>query len=110
LEDGSRWIQDKQIKQFPKDGRFQKVGGVGGLEALDMTKASERTDSALAIYNLDCAVVIAVAVVLMVQMAIDQIVDMITVGNRRVAAVRTMDMIRTMSRASVPTGACGRIL
>ena len=54
--------------------------------------------------------VIAVAVVLMVQMAIDQIVDMITVGNRRVAAVRTMDMIRTMSRASVATGACGRIL
>ena len=34
LEDGSRWIQDKQIKQFPEDRRFQKVGSVGGLEAM----------------------------------------------------------------------------
>ena len=58
----------------------------------------------------ECAVVIAVAVVLMMQMAIDEVVDMITVWNSFVTAVRSVHVRGVVAGAGVSTGACGGVV
>ncbi len=59
--------------------------------------------------DLDRTVVIAVIAMWMVQMAVDEVVDMIAVRHRFVAAARSMDVTRFMSRASVVGRAAVRI-
>ena len=51
--------------------------------------------------------IVAVAIVLMVQMAIDEIVDVIAMRNRFVSAVRTMNMCFIVSTAIMPAGTGG---
>ena len=46
--------------------------------------------------------VVAVAVMRMMQMAIDQVVDMISMGYGRMPAPRPMHVLCTMSPANVP--------
>jgi hypothetical protein len=58
----------------------------------------------------ECAVVIAVAVVLMMQMAIYEVVDMITVWNSFVTAVRSVHVRGVVAGAGVSTGACGGVV
>ena len=48
--------------------------------------------------------IVAVAIVLVVQMAIDEIVDVIAMRNRFVSAVRTMYMCCIVSTAIMPAG------
>lgn len=54
--------------------------------------------------------VIAVAVVLMVQMPIHEVVDMITVRHGFVTAVGSVHVRRIVAAAGVSTGACGRVV
>ena len=51
--------------------------------------------------------IVAVAVVRMVQMTIDEIIDVIAMRNRFVSAVRTMDMRCIVSTAIMPAGTGG---
>lgn len=51
--------------------------------------------------------IVAVTIVLMVQMAIDEIVDVIAMRNRFVSAVRTMYMRCVVSTAIMPAGTGG---
>jgi hypothetical protein len=53
--------------------------------------------------------IIAVAVVRMVQVAIDEVIDVIAVGNGRVTAVRTVHMIGSVPLANVAARAAIRI-
>ncbi len=46
------------------------------------------------------------AVVLMVQMAVDEIIKVVTVGDKRVATVFPMDMARFVTTARMTLGAC----
>lgn len=48
--------------------------------------------------------IVAVAIVLMMQMIIDKIVNVIAMRNRFVSAVRTMDMCCIVSTAIMPAG------
>jgi hypothetical protein len=52
-------------------------------------------------------VVVAVVAVLMMQVPVDQVVDVITVGYCRVSAVRAVDMVRVMATALVGSTALG---
>jgi hypothetical protein len=45
----------------------------------------------------------------MMQMAIDEIIDMVTVGNRRMSAARTMNMVLVMPLADMAPRASRRI-
>ena len=51
----------------------------------------------------DIAVVVAVAIVLMMQVAIDKVIHVVAVRHRRVSAIRTMNMVRCMPAARMPT-------
>ena len=51
--------------------------------------------------------IVAVAIVLVVQMAIDEIVDVIAMWNRFVSAVGAMDMRCIVSAAIMPAGTGG---
>ena len=51
----------------------------------------------------DIAVVVAVAIVLMMQVAIDKVIHVVAVRHRRVSAIRTMNMVRRMPAARMPT-------
>lgn len=52
---------------------------------------------------------VAVAVVLVVEVAIDQVVNVVAMGDRFVAAVRPVNVGGVMAGAGVTTGAVGRI-
>jgi hypothetical protein len=54
--------------------------------------------------------VVTVAIVLVVQVTVDEVVDVIAVGNCGMSATWAMDMVRAVGRATVPPGACRRIL
>ncbi len=54
--------------------------------------------------------VVAVSVVLVVQMPIDQIVDMVAMRHSRVTTTRTMNMLRAVARAFMASGARIRVL
>jgi len=56
-------------------------------------------------YNLYLSMVIAVPIVLVMQMAIDQIVDVITVGDCRMPAPRSVNVVGAVSRADMTSGA-----
>jgi len=59
--------------------------------------------------NLDFSMVVAMTIVWMVQMPIDQIIDVVAVRNRWVSASRPMHMVGAVARAGMPPGATGRI-
>jgi hypothetical protein len=54
--------------------------------------------------------VVAVSVVLVVQMPIDQIVDMVAMRHGRVTTTRTMNMLRAVARAFMASRARSRVL
>ncbi len=56
-------------------------------------------------YHFDRAVVVAMTVVGVVQMAVDEVVHMVAVRNGFVAAVRAVGMVGPMAFARVPLGA-----
>ena len=67
------------------------------------------TANCLGADNLKLAVVVAMPAVRVVQVAIDQIVDVITVRNRRVSAIWAMNVAECMTRTSVLRSAGRRI-
>jgi hypothetical protein len=54
--------------------------------------------------------VITMAIVLMVQVAIDQVVDVVTMGNGFMATSRTVDMVSCMAAAIVTLRTISRVL
>jgi hypothetical protein len=57
------------------------------------------------LHDGDITVVIAVAIVLMMEMAIDEVIDMVAVRHRRMPATWTMNMVSRMPTARMPAGA-----
>jgi len=54
--------------------------------------------------------VVAVAIVLVVQVAIDQVIDMVAVRDRRVSASRSVHVIGRVGRAGMSAGAGGWVM
>jgi hypothetical protein len=54
--------------------------------------------------------VVAVAIVLVVQVAIDQVIDMVAVRDRRVSASRSVHVVGRVGRADMSAGAGGWVL
>lgn len=57
------------------------------------------------LHDGDITVVIAVAIVLMMEMAIDEVIDMVAVRHCRMPATWTMNMVSRMPTARMPAGA-----
>lgn len=60
--------------------------------------------------DLELSMVVAVAIVLMVQVAIDQVIDMVAVRDRRVSASRSMHVVGRVGRAGMSAGAGGWVM
>lgn len=60
--------------------------------------------------DLELSMVVAVAVVLMVQVAIDQVIDMVAVRDRRVSASRSVHVVGRVGRAGMSAGAGGWVM
>lgn len=60
--------------------------------------------------DLELSMVVAVAVVLMVQVAIDQVIDMVAVRDRRVSASRSVHVVGRVGRADMSAGAGGWVM
>ena len=55
--------------------------------------------------DLELSMVVAVAIVLVVQVAIDKVIDMVAVRDRRMSATRAVHMIGRVGRADMSAGA-----
>lgn len=60
--------------------------------------------------DLELSMVVAVAIVLVVQVAIDQVIDMVAVRDRRVSASRSMHVVGRVGRAGMSAGAGGWVM
>ena len=60
--------------------------------------------------DLELSMVVAVAIVLVVQVAIDQVIDMVAVRNRRVSASRSVHVVGRVGRAGMSAGAGGWVM
>jgi hypothetical protein len=60
--------------------------------------------------DLELSMVVAVAVVLMVQVAIDQVIDMVAVRDRGVSASRSVNVVGRVGRADMSAGAGGWVM
>jgi hypothetical protein len=60
--------------------------------------------------DLELSMVVAVAIVLVVQVAIDQVIDMVAVRDRRVSASRSVHVVGRVSRAGMSAGAGGWVM
>lgn len=60
--------------------------------------------------DLELSMVVAVAIVLVVQVAIDQVIDMVAVRDRRVPASRTVHVVGRVGRAGMSAGAGGWVM
>lgn len=60
--------------------------------------------------HLKLSMVIAVAIVLVVQVAIDQVIDMVAVRDRRVSASRSVHVVGRVGRAGMSAGAGGWVM
>jgi hypothetical protein len=60
--------------------------------------------------DLELSMVVAVAVVLMVQVAIDQVIDMVAVRDRGVSASRSVHVVSRVGRADMSAGAGGWVM
>lgn len=63
----------------------------------------------LVAHHADLTMVVAMTVVLVMQVSVDQIIDVIAMGNGWVPATWAMDMLRTVAHAVVAAGASSRI-
>jgi hypothetical protein len=60
--------------------------------------------------DLELSMVVAVAIVLVMQVAIDQVIDMVAVRDRRVSASRSVHVVGRVGRAGMSAGAGGWVL
>ncbi len=60
--------------------------------------------------DLELSMVVAVAIVLVMQVAIDQVIDMVAVRDRRVSASRSMHVVGRVGRAGMSAGAGGWVM
>ena len=60
--------------------------------------------------DLELSMVVAVAIVLVVQVAIDQVIDMVAVRDRGVSASRSVHVVRRVGRADMSAGAGGWVM
>ena len=60
--------------------------------------------------DLKLSMVVAVAIVLVVQVAIDQVIDMVAVRDRRVSASRSVHVVGRVGRADMSAGAGGWVM
>jgi hypothetical protein len=60
--------------------------------------------------DLELSMVVAVAIVLVVQVAIDQVIDMVAVRDRRVSASRSVHVVGRVGRADMSAGAGGWVV
>jgi len=60
--------------------------------------------------DLKLSMVVAVAIVLVVQVAIDQVIDMVAVRNRRVSASRSVHVVGRVGRTGMSAGAGGWVM
>lgn len=60
--------------------------------------------------DLDLPMIVAMTIVGMVQMPIDQVIHVVAMRNRRMATTWAMHMVCAVARAGMPTGASGGIL
>jgi hypothetical protein len=60
--------------------------------------------------DLKLSMVVAVAIVLVVQVAIDQVIDMVAVRDRRVSASRSVHVVGRVGRAGMSAGAGGWVM
>jgi hypothetical protein len=60
--------------------------------------------------DLELSMVVAVAIVLVVQVAIDQVIDMVAVRDRRVSASRSVHVVGRVGRADMSAGAGGWVM
>lgn len=60
--------------------------------------------------NLELSMVVAVAIVLVVQVAIDKVIDMVAVRDRRMPATRAVHVVGRVGRADMSTGARGWVM
>ncbi len=74
------------------------MGTVGELDPSSLTD------------DLELSMVVAVAIVLVMQVAIDQVIDMVAVRDRRVSASRSMHVVGRVGRAGMSAGAGGWVM
>jgi hypothetical protein len=60
--------------------------------------------------DLELSMVVAVAIVLVVQVAIDQVIDMVAVRDRRVSASGSVHVVGRVGRAGMSAGAGGWVV
>jgi hypothetical protein len=60
--------------------------------------------------DLKLSMVVAVAIVLVMQVAIDQVIDMVAVRDRRVSASRSVHVVGRVGRAGMSAGAGGWVM
>jgi len=60
--------------------------------------------------DLELSMVVAVAIVLVVQVAIDQVIDMVAVRDRRVSASGSVHVVGRVGRADMSAGAGGWVV
>jgi len=60
--------------------------------------------------HLELSMVVAVAIVLMVQVAIDQVIDMVAVRDRGMSASRSVHVVGRVGRAGMSAGAGGWVM
>jgi hypothetical protein len=60
--------------------------------------------------DLELSMVVAVTIVLVVQVAIDQVIDMVAVRDRRVSASRSVYVVGRVGRADMSAGAGGWVM
>jgi hypothetical protein len=60
--------------------------------------------------DLKLSMVVAVAIVLVMQVAIDQVIDMVAVRDRRVSASRSVHMVGRVGRTGMSAGAGGWVM
>ena len=74
------------------------MGTVGELDPSSLTD------------DLELSMVVAVAIVLVMQVAIDQVIDMVAVRDRRVSASRSVHVVGRVGRAGMSAGAGGWVM
>ncbi len=60
--------------------------------------------------DLELSMVVAVSIVLVVQVAIDEVIDVVAVRDRWMSATRSMHMVGRVGRAGMSAGAGGWVL
>jgi hypothetical protein len=93
----------------PRPSAEIDVSSIGHTPVLKRPTNRENALARAGRSELDCAVIVAMIAVLVMKMAADEVIDMITVRNRGVSAIGAVPVAALVSAAAVPGSAAIRV-